>query len=206
MRRTRPSAAQTTRRRLRAHDAQQRERERKVQRNRRAPFPARLNAHSTSKALNHALDDIHTNAAAGHVCRRGASAETRLEDEIEQALLGPRVNLCCGRNAPVDGGGTQHLRIDAAAVILDADEDAIPLLLGRQHERSLLCRHARGGGVSCMVGGVRINRDQRIGERDVISCLAGLAAANVSSIPAKGPSEVAHGTRKGVEHEPRAAW
>ena len=71
--------------------------------------------------------------------------------EIEQLLVRPVDRSRRGRDAPLDGDRAQHLRIDAAAVVFQRDEDAIALLLGRQDRagrRAGLPMRSRSAGVS----------------------------------------------------------
>ena len=52
---------------LEQHDAQQRERQRQVQRDGRSFVDLGLNAHAATQTLDHALDDVHADAAPGDV-------------------------------------------------------------------------------------------------------------------------------------------
>ena len=58
---------------LEQHDAQQRERQRQVQRDARALVELRLHAHGAAKALDDALDDVHADAAARDVGGRASA-------------------------------------------------------------------------------------------------------------------------------------
>ncbi len=147
---------------LEQHDAQQRERQRKVQRDGRALVELRLDAHGAAETLDHALDDVHADAAARDVGRRRARAEARLEDQVEQLLGRPSIDLARGGHPPLDGDRAQHLQIDAAAIVFQRDQDAVALLLGRQDQLPggrLADALAIGGRLDAVIDGVA-NRDE----------------------------------------------
>ena len=121
---------------LEQHDTQQRERQRKVQRDARALVELRLDAHGAAKPLDHALDDVHADAASRDVGGQRARAETGLEDHVEKLLGRPAIDIARGGHTALDGDGAQHRQIDAAPVVFQRNQNAIALLLGRQDQMS----------------------------------------------------------------------
>ena len=168
--------------RLEQHDPQQRERQRKVQRDARPFVELRLDAHGAAQPLDDALDDVHADAAAGDVGRRRPRAEAGLEDQVEKLLGRPSIDLARGRHAPLDGHRAQHLQVDAAPVVFQRDQDAIALLLGREHQlagRRLADALADGRRLDAVVDGVANEMNQRLGDLlDDFLVELGLAAAN----------------------------
>src|SRR5580704_12303772 len=89
------------------------------------------------QAMQDALHDVQTNAAAGNFGDLIRSAESRAEDEIHNVRFAESAGFFRFQQASLDGSCLHFLRVDAAAVVADFHDDLIALMVGLETDGSL---------------------------------------------------------------------
>src|SRR5579871_6939556 len=87
--------------------------------------------------MQDALDDVHANAAAGDLGDLLGGAEAGAEDEIESLGFGETRGLFGSRQPKFDGLGADFLRVDAAAIVGDFDDNLVAVVVRVEADASM---------------------------------------------------------------------
>ena len=89
------------------------------------------------QAMQYALHDVHADAAAGDFGDLFGRAESGAKDEVESLGFGEPRGFFRRRQAKFDGLCANLLRVDAATVVGDFDDDLVAVVIGVQPHDSL---------------------------------------------------------------------
>ena len=164
-----------------------------------------MDAHRSAQPDDDVFHDVHPDAAPRDVGGGRARAEAGLEDELEQLRRAPALQIRGGRERAANRRGAQLLRIDAAAVVADGNEDAVSLLLRRDQELArgrLDLAKPLGRALDAVIDRVPHQVNQRIRDLldDLLVELRLTAADRDLDFLVELPREIARGAREGVEH------
>ena len=82
------------------------------------------------------VHDVHADATAGELAHLTARREARQEDEVDRLRIGELLGGGRAQESPADGLRAQKLRVDPAAVVLDLEDDRVPLVAGPKNGRA----------------------------------------------------------------------
>src|SRR5271165_1636916 len=180
------------------------QRERQLQPEGCALARTRLHADRGFETVQHALDDVHSDATPGNFGDLGGRAETRTEDEIEGLGLVQQGSFLGRCEAEFDGFGANFPGIDAAAVVADLDDDLVALMIGVETDHALrrLTRlTAFFGRFNAVADGVADQVRERLGDRVENSFveIGLLPAERQFHVPPALPGDVADHAREAPE-------
>src|SRR5580692_5101193 len=95
------------------------------------------NVHRALEAMQDALHDVQTNAAARNFGDLVCGAESRAEDEIHNVRFAEPAGFFPFQQASFYGSRLDLLRVDAAAVVADFHDDLIALMVSLETDGSL---------------------------------------------------------------------
>src|SRR5579872_3414937 len=157
----------------------------------------RFHADGGLQAMQDALDDVHPNAAAGDLGDLLGGAEAGAEDEIESLGFGETRGLFGGGKTEFDGFGTDFLRVDAAAIVGDFDDNLVAVVVRVEADasmRRLAQLAALFGGLNAVAHGVAHEMRQRFGDR------VENAFVEVGLLPAEDEFDLAAALARDVAH------
>jgi len=120
------------------------------------------------KAIKDGADNVHANPAAGNFGDFAGGAETRFENQVHDVLIREASGVVCFDDAVADGVLADVIKVNAAAVVADFDDDLGALMVGVERNgaaRGLAGAETFVGGLDAVVDGVADEVSERLRER-----------------------------------------
>src|SRR5690606_15414178 len=185
------------------HAVEDRERQRQADRHPRALSLRRLDLEAAVDRLDVLADDVHADAAAGHVGDLLGRRESRRADELPDVAV---ARILRNVEAALGRLGEDPLPVQARAVVRDLDDDVPALMRGAQAQRAgarLAGAHPRFRLLDAVIDRIADDMRQGIDELfdDAFVELGLLALENEVDLLAQHRREIAHEPRKTAEYE-----
>src|SRR5262249_4105864 len=145
-----------------------RQRQRDLHADGRAASRPAFDRHRTADLLDVRPHHIHADAAAGKLRYLVGRGEAGKEDEVQKLAVVQPARLFGCYQPRLDRLGANALRVDAAAVVGDLDDDLAALVEGVERDatlRRLAAGHALRGRLDSVIDGVADQVRQRVADR-----------------------------------------